>query len=282
MATKKKTKINKKVSGKTTKKIPAPKYTKIPKSKISSEGKELETKPPVYKKSIGKLGTIKPLKCKERILHAVVGRKGSGKTIETKNIIKKYHKKCPKEKILIIDFYDEYTEYPIIEVKDIRDMKKPSRVLAKNNKEMEYILHLFRGGLLVIEQDCSIENLKNNNSLIGLVTCNRTLDIDVLLTYTSIKQIPQKVFENVSSFRVHRNIESFDLKKYFETNYSVALWLALDIQSTIEDYSSIYVNMEEEKIIGATNEQLFDASVNYHKEMLTDFANRYNGGYGKD
>ena len=263
------------------------------KTKTNKKGSGTKVKEPVYKKSRAKLSTIKPLKHKERVLKIVVGCKGSGKTVETKGSIKKYHKKFPKEKILILDFYNEYSEYKALDVNDIikynNSIKtEPRRIvcdLKTAHKQIEQVMFHFRGCLLVIEQNPFIDNIKQEHLLMGLVASNRTKDIDIILHYSSIRQVPIKVYQNASFFRVHRNIEQIDLRKYLETHHSTALWVALDIQSNqLTNYNCIHVNMNTEKIFGASYNQLYYSSVSYFSDKIHELAKRLKGegNYGKN
>jgi len=257
----------------------------IKKNKISKvSGVKKVSKAPVYKKSRAKLSTIRPLKHKERILQIVVGCKGSGKTVETKDAIKKYRKKFPKEKILIIDFYNEYNEYKTLDISDIIKYNnstkiEPRRIVCdmQSTKAIEQVMFNFRNGLLVVEQNTFFDNIKQEHLLMGLVTCNRTKDIDVILHYSSIRQVPIKIYQNASFFRLHKNIEQVDLKKYLELHHSTALWVALDIQSNAQGYSPIHVNMNMEKIYGASDLQLYYSSINYYSDKIHELAKRLKG-----
>ena len=260
--------------------------TKTNKKRSGVQGKE-----PVYK-TRAKLSTIRPLKHKERVLQIVVGCKGSGKTVETKDAIKKYRKKFPKEKILILDFYNEYNEYKALDVNDIIKYNNSTKIeprrivcdMQTSAKAIEQVMFNFRGGLLVVEQNPFFDNIKHEHLLMGLVTCNRTKDIDVILHYTSIKQVPIKVYQNASFFRVHKNIDNIDLRKYLETHHSTALWVALDIQSNAQGYSPIHVNVNTEAIYGASDLQLYYSSINYYSDKIQQLAKRLKGegNYGKN
>lgn len=264
------------------------------KTKTNKKGSGTQVKEPMYKKSRAKLSTIKPLKHKERVLQIVVGCRASGKTVLTKDAIKKYRKKFPKEKILILDFYNEYDEYKTLDVNDINKYNnsttgiEPRRIvcdLKTAHNQIRKVVSDFRNGLLVVEENHFFNNIKQQHLLMGLVTCNRTKDIDVILHYSSINQVPIKIYQNASFFRVHRNIENIDLRKHLETHHSTALWVALDIQSTPNTaYCPIHVNMNTEAIYGATDLQLYSSSINYYSDKIQGLAKRLKGegNYGKN
>lgn len=231
------------------------------KQKIKRSGKK---KAPKYIKSKAKLANIIKVKNTERIVNTVVGCIGSGKTYETKKVIKRYIKRYPKERVLIIDPNDEYNEYPKIKVKDIANFKKPSRIClyALNADERRNILQniawYYKNGLLVIEDFNSITYYRTATiEFTGAITCCRTRDIDVIITFNSILSIESTIMQNTHAYRFHKIIEDRIPETYIMSNKYGDIPInyikaECEINTKKPKYPFVYFDTVNQKIVSVT------------------------------
>lgn len=226
-----------------------------------------------YKRTTGRLSSITPIVCKERSVQLVIGGLGTGKTTQTKKTIKKYIKKYPNEKVLIVDFNNEYGEYKKYDNKCFDKIKKPCTISTLSINTLNELIRDFKNGLLVIE--CGIiPDINTIHLLVALTCCNRSKDIDVILHFNSIKQVPYKILVNTSGIRIH-NHNSANIQR--SDNYGEALWVGLDIKNSPmprNDYSFIYVDMMNNKVKGASELELYYSSMNFFSPQINELVNK--------
>lgn len=228
---------------------------------------------PEYKRTNGRLSSITPIVCKERSIQLVIGGLGTGKTTQTKKTIKKYIKKFPNEKVLIVDFNNEYNEYKKYDNKGFDKIKKPCTISSLSINTLNELIRDFKNGLLVIE--CGIILDINTVHLLGALTCcNRSKDIDVIIHYNSIKQVPLKILQNTSGVRIH-NHNSPNIQR--DNIPYEALWVGLDIKNSPmprNDFSFIYVDMLNNKVKGASELELYYSSMNFFSPQINELVNK--------
>lgn len=223
----------------------------------------------------GKLASIIGVKVNHRIVNVVTGVRGSGKTKETKNIIKRYVKKFPKEKVLILDDSNEYTDYKKIELQQIKTFKKPSRIdLSKYKSNISsvvvQILNGFKGLLVIEAQGISLQVADINQfNLISLLTLNRTNDIDAIIISSSLKNIHPKIIQNTSCIRFHKDIETGESIRR-NPRYSFAnIGIPIDVvNNNSNSFAFCYFDLENNKIIGANVNDIYFAFYNFFKPQI--------------
>lgn len=228
---------------------------------------------PEYNITNGRLSSIIPIKCNERSVQLVIGGLGTGKTTQTKKTIKKYIKKFPDEKVLIVDFNNEYDEYKKYDNKGFDKIKKPCTINTLSINTLNEIIRDFRNGLLVIE--CGTILDINTYNLLNALTCvNRSKDIDVIIHFDSIKQVPIRILQNTNGIRIH-NHNSANIQRINLPNQ--ALWVGLDIKNSPmprNDYSFIYVDMMNNKIKGASELELYYSCMNFFTPQISELSNK--------
>ena len=227
---------------------------------------------PEYNRTNGRLSSIIPIKCKERSVQLVIGGLGTGKTTQTKKTIKKYIKKFPDEKVLIVDFNNEYNEYKKYDNKGFDKIKKPCTISTLSINTLNEIIRDFRNGLLVIE--CGTILDINTYNLLNSLTCvNRSKDIDMILHFNSIKGVPYRILVNTSGIRIHNHNSANIQRNYINE----ALWVGLDIKNSPmprNDYSFIYVDMMNNKIKGASELELYYSCMNFFTPQISELSNK--------
>ncbi len=189
----------------------------------------------------------------------VIGKRGVGKST---NIIKGLRES--NKKALIFDINNEFNDIDAIKpdkVKKFATSKKNKvvRVVATNDltlnkipKFLENIIDDLRGfdGTLVIEEPNKIFT-ENNNNLFGLISCNRTHKMNVILTYRSSNTIPNRVLMNASFMRLYKSNDDMSIMKEKMPDN----WMLLHVcqkavnNSWIDDYHYIDVDLNNNSII---------------------------------
>ena len=164
---------------------------------------------------------------REPKLGMAVGKKGIGKTYQTKILIESYvygnpEKGVEPRRVLILDVNDEFVDYKAISMKDlVKFSVMPSaeirRVRPFNEetgirltlKEIANILwdilHFFRGGMLLIEDINKYVGDHLPTDIVGAICSNRHTDLDIIIHFQSIGRITTKVWQNANWLRFHKN-----------------------------------------------------------------------------
>lgn len=244
--------------------------TKIKKETVKKSKVE---KIPEYKRTIGRLSSVTPIVCKERSIQLVIGGLGTGKTTQTKKTIKKYIKKFPDEKVLIVDFNNEYNEYKKYDNKGFTNIKKPCTISSLSINTLNELIRDFKNGLLVIEGGI-ITDINTVHLLVALTCVNRSKDIDVILHFNSIKQVPFKILQNTSGgIRIHNHNSANIQRDYINE----ALWVGLDIKNSPmprNDFSFIYIDIMNNKVKGASELELYYGCMNFFTPIISKLANK--------
>ena len=148
---------------------------------------------------------------REPKLGMAVGKKGIGKTYQTKILIESYVYGNPSKgvlprRVLILDVNDEFTDYKAISMKDlVRFSVMPNaeirRVRPFNEQtgirltlkeianQLWDILHYFRGGMLLIEDINKYVGDHLPTDIVGAICSNRHTDLDIIMHFqTSLKR----------------------------------------------------------------------------------------------
>jgi|TARA_R110000851_G_scaffold38678_1_gene99099 hypothetical protein len=213
---------------------------------------------------------------REPKLGMAVGRKGIGKTYQTKILIESYvygnpEKGVEPRKVLILDVNDEFTDYKAISMKDLIKFsvmpkaeirrvrpfneKTGVRLTLKEIADLLWdILHYFRGGMLLIEDINKYISDFLPNDLVGAICSNRHTDLDIIMHFQSIGRITTKVWQNANWLRFHKNSDSIERhKNKFPDKYEI-FSIAENIVNTQyfndNKYYYLYVDLDDEKIKG--------------------------------
>lgn len=218
-------------------------------------------------------------------LGVAVGKKGVGKTYTTTEQIRQYLVGnptigVPGRKVLILDINDEFENiksiplnyvsafsvHPTIEVRRIRPYKDDGTTMNLDEfaQALFFVLHNFKGGMLLIEDVNKYISDNMPSDLIGAICTNRHSDLDVILHYQSIGRISPKVWQNVNFIRFHKNTDSVARHKTkFEDKYemlSIAEFIVNEQYKTNPRYY-LYVDIDEEKIRGNINSQMIEKAL---------------------
>lgn len=184
---------------------------------------------------------------REAGMMATTGIQGVGKTYQNMHIIKDYVKdklatKVRGRKCLIFDTNGEYTNDQFaksgipnftvkrIAIKDIEAWGRSPliecrRVDAKNlsikeKKEfMEYILKIYRNGMLVLEDiNTYILSVTHMENIVGGLVNLRHRAVDVLISYQSLRPVEPRIWQNSRWIRLHYQADNVSDIKNKVTN----------------------------------------------------------------
>ena len=228
---------------------------------------------------------------REPLLGVAVGKKGVGKTFTTNRVIKQYVMGNPASgimprKVLILDANDEYTEYkaialkdlmlfsvhPLVEARRIRPIHADGKKMTLDDlaTTLNYILEVFSGGLLLIEDINRFTSDFMPQDLMGAIATNRHRDLDIILHYQGIGRIGTKVWQNINWLRMHKITESaMRHAKKFEDKYEIIRICELMVNTQFfsgnERYYQ-YIDCENMCFQGKVDEKLFSEACKLYLE----------------
>ena len=224
---------------------------------------------------------------REPKLGMAVGKKGIGKTYQTKILIESYVYGNPEKgvlprRVLILDVNDEFVDYKAISMKDlvkfsVMPTAEIRRVRPFNEetgirltlKEIANILwdilHFFRGGMLLIEDINKYVGDHLPTDIVGAICSNRHTDLDIIIHFQSIGRITTKVWQNANWLRFHKNSDSIERhRNKFPDKYEL-FSIAENIVNTqyFNDNPRyfMYVDLDEEKIKGKMTESIINTGI---------------------
>ena len=224
---------------------------------------------------------------REPKLGMAVGKKGIGKTYQTKIVLESYvygnpEKGVKPRKVLILDVNDEFEDYKAISMKDlvkfsVMPKAEIRRVRPFNEdtgirltlKEIANclwdILHYFRGGMLLIEDINKYVGDHLPTDIVGAICSNRHTDLDIIMHFQSIGRITTKVWQNANWLRFHKNSDSIERhRNKFPDKYEL-FSIAENIVNTqyFNDNPRyfVYIDLDEEKIRGKLTNNIIDSAV---------------------
>jgi hypothetical protein len=171
-------------------------------------------------------------KQREAGMMTCTGIQGVGKTYQNMHIIKdyvkdKFYNKVKGRKCLIMDTNGEYTKDQFakndienfdpkrIALKDVEEWSKTDiiecrRIDAKNvgisekKKILEYLLKIYRNGMLVIEDiNTYILSITHMEEIVGGIVNLRHRAVDVLISYQSLRPVEPRIWQNSRWIRMH-------------------------------------------------------------------------------
>lgn len=234
-------------------------------------------------------------------LMVVCGKKASGKTFTTVEMIKEYASGNPRtgakpRKVLILDVNGEFTQFKTIplsyiskfsasnnaEVRRVTIYKDSGKKMTLNEiaQVLNYILNEYRNGLLLVEDITRYISDSLPNDIIGAICTQRHMGVDIVLHFQMIgKAGHPKILANVNLLRLHKVTDPIDKhKKKFE-DYFGLLKVAQTIVNIEYDkrekskfwnkrdnkvYFWVFVDMEDEKIRGNFTKEMFREAVHQY------------------
>jgi len=223
---------------------------------------------------------------REPLLGVAVGKKGVGKTYTTNRVIKQYvsgnyASGIMPRKVLIMDVNDEFVEYkgialkdvmrfsvhPLVEARRVRPFHPDGRKMTLDDlaATLNYILEVFSGGLLLIEDINRFTSDHMPQDLMGAIATNRHRDLDIILHYQGIGRVGTKVWQNINWLRFHKITENVSKhQKKFEDKYELLRIAELMVNARYyngDERFYQYVDCENMCLMGNLDDKLFDEAV---------------------
>ena len=237
-------------------------------------------------------------------LGVAVGKKGIGKTYQTTQMMKDYVRGgngIKPRRVLILDVNDEFEEFramrvkdielfsihPKIEIRRIRPFKDDgTRMTLRDIADTLYIiLEKYRGGLLLIEDINKYISDHLPNDLVGAICTNRHTNTDIIMHFQSIGRITSKIWQNLNWIRFHKNSDSVERhKNKFPDKIDLFAIVESMVNKRYYDGDTrfyLYVDVDEEKIYGNYDEELFNHAVDEycsmnHRQVVKPYINKRN------
>lgn len=168
---------------------------------------------------------------REPQLMLAVGRKGTGKTYTTMQLVRQYVRGnsvtgTPPRKVIIFDTNREYSDkikypdiqalalkhvrlfsvHPAIEIRRIPPIMPDGSEMTPDQKAwaVDYIMKNFYNGLVVLEDINSYIGDYMPMDVVGVILSQRHKGIDTILHYHSLGRVQKKIWPHVNKIRMHR------------------------------------------------------------------------------
>ncbi len=170
---------------------------------------------------------------RDPMLVLVCGETGVGKTYRTLNEIEYYmldNSATGKKgrKVLVFDANDDdFPLLPTVSPQHVRALTRvQSRRIRPYNKDgssmsieekretVEKILEQYRNGLLILEDLDKYMVGAKGQSVIGVLTTNRHVGLDIMISHQSIAKVTTTEWQNATWLRIHHQVD--DIKRYKE------------------------------------------------------------------
>lgn len=236
---------------------------------------------------------------REPLLGIAVGKKGIGKTFETINIMNQYVRGdhstgAVGRRVLIMDVNDEFGQYRGISPKDIPAFCHPSyppeirririwredgsgkMTLDEIANMLYYILEVYRGGLLLVEDMTRYVSDTLPNDLIGAICTQRHMDVDIIIHFQTIgKMANPKIWGNANYVRMHRCYDDVERHKHKFSGDTTSLFLLEALVNYQHDFENnirfhAYLDKDYSKISGNFTALDFENAVRYYMESNYD------------
>jgi hypothetical protein len=244
---------------------------------------------------------------REAGMMACTGFQGVGKTYQNMHIIKdyvkdKFYNGVKGRKCLIFDTNGEYTrdqferndipdfEVKKIAVKDIQEWSRSPliecrRIDAKNlgikekKKCLEYILKVYRNGMMVIEDiNTYILSVTHMEEIVGHIVNLRHRAADVLISYQSLRPVEPRIWQNSRWVRMHYQADNVSDIKGKVTNivlFKIAQNIVNNRYFNNDKRFFVYIMVAQNKIEGKfTKREFIEACrqfANSNKKYIKEF-----------
>jgi len=240
---------------------------------------------------------------REPLLMVTCGKKGVGKTYQNAMAIQGCimgdpYRGIKPRKALVMDVNDEYSTYgiralslndlalftvhPYVESRRIRPFHPDGSRMTLDEwaQCLFYVLSTFKNGLLVIEDPNKFIGDHLPSDLVGAIATNRHVGLDIIMSYQGIGRIVTKLWSNSNILRFHKNVESIERHKIKFPDKVEYLKIAEHMVNS--QYSQgnkrffVYVDLEEEKIRGDFNKEVYEQAVDdYINESYRELVKPY-------
>jgi len=237
----------------------------------------------------------------------ITGIQGVGKTYLNQHIIADYCRdkiaiKVKGRKCLIFDTNGEYTQKQFekngiknfdalpLALRDVGDWSKSNIIetrridakslpIAQKREAIEYIMHFFRNGMLVLEDvNTYILNVTHMEKIVSGLVNLRHRGVDILISYQSARPVEPRIWQNSRWVRMHYqadNVADIKGKLPNATLFKIAQNIVNNRYFAGDKRFYVYIHSFDNKIEGDFTEQEFlkacEQYLNANKKYLKEF-----------
>jgi hypothetical protein len=140
---------------------------------------------------------------------SILGKRNSGKTYYTRNLINEYRAAHPSQKILIADTLDhpKYRDIPTITIDMLQYWKKPNiyRIFGSNPDEILKAIGQHIWNALIIYEDASkYVDLNLKDDVRDYILDSKQKNVDLLFLFHGFTFMPPKMFRIIDNLVIFR------------------------------------------------------------------------------
>lgn len=236
---------------------------------------------------------------RQPLLGVAIGRKASGKTYATIQIINRYLRGNPQtgaqaRRVLIMDTNNEFANVPSIRVSDVGRFSVHKIIEARRipmfkegggkmslDEYADVLLHVLRNfynGMILIEDITKYVSDSLPNDLIGSICTQRHMDCDIIIHFQNVGKLAHpKIWANCNWIRMHKCGDTVERHKNKFTGNLEHLYIMEALvnykYSQGDQYFHAYMNTDQNTIRGNfTQDEFVEAirvylSENYNKVL---------------
>ncbi len=175
-------------------------------------------------------------------VNAILGRRGTGKTVYVKNLIEKYQAALPEQKVLILDTIDHpaYRHVPEISLDKLKYWHKPSmyriykgnpdNILAEVNKNLS-------NALLVLEDASKYMRNRLSDDVRQFIFDSKQKNLDIIFMFHGFMAAPAELFRLVDNLVIFKCDHPRNRKNAL-TNYEDVLKVYNRVMNNTNPYAN--------------------------------------------
>jgi hypothetical protein len=242
----------------------------------------------------------------------IAGIQGVGKTYLNQHIIQDYCRdkiaiKVKGRKCLIFDTNGEYTQAMFeknnvnnfvstpLALRDVSAWSKSDNIecrridakslpISQKREAIEYIMHHFRNGMLVLEDiNTYILNVTHMEKIVSGLVNLRHRGVDILISYQSLRPVEPRIYQNSKWVRMHYqadNVSDIKGKLPNVTLFKIAQNIVNNKYFGGDKRFYVYVHCFDNKIEGDFTEEEFEKAcvqyLNVNKKYLKEYRDMHN------
>ena len=142
-------------------------------------------------------------------VNAILGRRGTGKTVYVKKLIEKYQQAHPEQKILILDTIDHpaYRHVPEISIEKLKYWHKPSMYrIFKGNPDsiLEAVNKNLSNTLLILEDASKYMRNRLSDDVRQFIFDSKQKNLDIIFLFHGFMSAPPELFRLVDNLVIFK------------------------------------------------------------------------------
>lgn len=135
---------------------------------------------------------------------AILGRRGTGKTVYTRKLIDSYTKALPYQKVLILDTLDHpaYKDIPAITISQLKRWNKPAvyRLYGSNTDEiLKEVANNLTNALLILEDASKYIRRQLSDDVRSFIFDSKQKNLDIVFLFHGFMSAPDELFRVIDN-----------------------------------------------------------------------------------